>query len=231
VNGRTVLAQVPQGQMHGGRVGLVTHWTRGGFDDLSWQELRTAQPDACDFCDTFNGGTANRWQPVNGSWTVQSRQYVGRAVADACALGPQYFSSSESLVRDLQATDVDIEVLMTADDQLPGAFVLRSSGPGNQIRVFISNAWSFASALEVRNCQVVSAEALSGGTRRLPVETPARFRVQLIGSYLRVWRNDHLLGERAFPFTTTSGSVGLGVSDGGRAEFDDVRVKIMKPGD
>ncbi len=36
--------------------------------------------------------------------------------------------------------------------------------------------------------------------------------------------------EGAFPFTATSGSVGLSVSDGGRAEFDDVRVKIIKPG-
>ena len=29
--------------------------------------------------------------------------------------------------------------------------------------------------------------------------------------------------EGAFPFTATNGSVGLSVSDGGRAEFDDVR--------
>jgi hypothetical protein len=227
VNGSTVLAQVPQGQMHGGRVGLVTHWTRGGFDDLSWQELKT-QADACDFCDNFNGGTANSWQPVAGSWAVQSLQYVGEAEADACALGPLFFSSSESLVRDLQASDVDMEMLMRVRDGLPGAFVLRSSGPGNQIRVFISNAWSAVSVQEVRNCQVLQAQSLSA-SRRLPVESPARFRVQLIGNYVRAWRNDHLLGEGAFPFTATSGSVGVGVSDGGRAAFDDVRVKILKP--
>lgn len=229
VNGRTVLAQVPQGQMHGGRVGLVTHWTRGGFDDLSWQELKTAQPDACDFCDTFNGGVANRWQPVAGSWSVQSRQYAGRGVADVCALGPLYHSSNESLVRDLQARDVDVEMLMRVRDELPGAFVLRSSGPGNQIRVFVSNRWSAFSVQEVRDCQVLLAEGRSA-PRRLPVESPARFRVQLIGNYLRVWRNDHLMGEGAFPFTATSGSVGVSVSDGGRVEFDDVRVKIIKPG-
>jgi hypothetical protein len=227
VNGRTVLAQVPQGQMHGGRIGLVTHWTRGGFDDLSWQELKTAQPDACDFCDNFNGGAATRWQPVAGSWAVQSRQYAGRGVTDLCALDPQYFSSNESLIRDLQASDVDVEMLMRVRDGLPGAFVLRSSGPGNQIRVFISNDWSKVSVQELRNCQVLLAETLAA-RERLPVETPARFRVQLIGNYLRVWRNDHLLGEQEFPFTATSGSVGVSVSDGGRAEFDDVRVKIIE---
>jgi hypothetical protein len=40
VNGQTVLTNLPQGQIRGGFVGFVTHWSRAKFDDLSWEELR-----------------------------------------------------------------------------------------------------------------------------------------------------------------------------------------------
>jgi len=36
LNGRTILTNLPQGQIRGGHIGLTTHWSRGRFDDLSW---------------------------------------------------------------------------------------------------------------------------------------------------------------------------------------------------
>lgn len=35
VNGATVISDVPQGELRGGRIGVVTHWAKARFDDLS----------------------------------------------------------------------------------------------------------------------------------------------------------------------------------------------------
>ena len=35
VNGVTIIRDVPQGELHGGRIGVVTHWSQGRFDDVS----------------------------------------------------------------------------------------------------------------------------------------------------------------------------------------------------
>ena len=35
VNGATVVSDVPQGELRGGRIGVVTHWAKASFDDLS----------------------------------------------------------------------------------------------------------------------------------------------------------------------------------------------------
>lgn len=37
VNGATVAEDVPQGELRGGRIGVITHWTKAHFDDLSLQ--------------------------------------------------------------------------------------------------------------------------------------------------------------------------------------------------
>jgi hypothetical protein len=37
VNGVTIARDVPQGELHGGRIGVITHWSPGRFDDLSLQ--------------------------------------------------------------------------------------------------------------------------------------------------------------------------------------------------
>lgn len=34
LNGTTVLANVPQGELRGGSVGVITHWTKGRFDNV-----------------------------------------------------------------------------------------------------------------------------------------------------------------------------------------------------
>jgi hypothetical protein len=44
VNGRTIFTRVPQGQFGFGRVGVITHWARGRFDNLSIKPLLTQAP-------------------------------------------------------------------------------------------------------------------------------------------------------------------------------------------
>jgi hypothetical protein len=44
VNGRTIFSRVPQGQFGFGRVGVITHWARGRFDNLSIKPLLTQAP-------------------------------------------------------------------------------------------------------------------------------------------------------------------------------------------
>lgn len=40
VNGQLLISGVAQGQIVGGNIGVVTHWSKGKFDNLSWSELR-----------------------------------------------------------------------------------------------------------------------------------------------------------------------------------------------
>jgi hypothetical protein len=40
VNGQTILTNLPQGQIRGGYIGFVTHWSLAKFDDLRWEELK-----------------------------------------------------------------------------------------------------------------------------------------------------------------------------------------------
>jgi hypothetical protein len=35
---------VQQGELRGGSVGVITHWTRGRFDNVSLQPLRSRPP-------------------------------------------------------------------------------------------------------------------------------------------------------------------------------------------
>jgi hypothetical protein len=44
LNGETVLENEPQGDLPGGSIGLVTHWTRGRFDDVSVTERVLSPP-------------------------------------------------------------------------------------------------------------------------------------------------------------------------------------------
>ena len=223
VDGKTVISTVPQGELRAGRIGLITHWSRGRFDELSWEELRPATAD-CDLCDTFNSGTAKRWQPVGGSWTVENLKYVGRGNADLCGTG---ISSNESLVRDLQASDVDVQAEIRSFAGSARAFVLRSTGPGNQIEVNIIGEQSAVFVQELRNCQPTIQQWLYFPVR-FRSNVTAHFRAQLLGDYLRVWMNDHLYIEHELPFASTRGAVGLGVPDGESAAFDNVRIDVLR---
>jgi hypothetical protein len=44
VNGRTIFERVPQGQFGFGRVGVITHWAQGRFDNLSIEPLLAQAP-------------------------------------------------------------------------------------------------------------------------------------------------------------------------------------------
>ena len=43
LNGATVLQSLPQGELRGGSVGVITHWSRGRFDNVT-VESSVARP-------------------------------------------------------------------------------------------------------------------------------------------------------------------------------------------
>jgi hypothetical protein len=44
VNGAPFLQLVEQGELRGGSVGVITHWTRGRFDNVSLEPFRSRPP-------------------------------------------------------------------------------------------------------------------------------------------------------------------------------------------
>jgi len=60
------------------------------------------------FFDDFNEGTAARWEPMGGIWSVVDGQYEGQETEGHCCMG---FAPNQSIIRDVQARDVDVEAI------------------------------------------------------------------------------------------------------------------------
>jgi hypothetical protein len=180
------------------------------------------------FCDDFESGAADRWQPVDGAWSVVDREYVGRAGIDRCSTG---FSSNESLIQHLAATDVDVRLQMRSIQRVDKAVILRSTSPGNQIEVnFLADGYNALAIQQVSNCQLTVYQVLFGmpGLRHELGEI-IDVRIKLVGQRLQVWSKGQLVLDGLFPFRVTQGSVGVGViTDLGYSVFDNVRVDVLR---
>src|SRR5215472_9181820 len=77
------------------------------------------------FCDDFSSGTAERWEPEGGVWTVEGGQYVGEGTFDMPCPG---FSNNETLIRDLEASNVDIRLDMRSIERVDKGLILHSTG-------------------------------------------------------------------------------------------------------
>jgi hypothetical protein len=182
------------------------------------------------FCDDFENGTAERWQPVDGTWRVVDREYVGRAGVDRCSTG---FSSNESLIRHLDAADVDVRVQMRSIQRVDKGVILRSTSPGNQIELnFLADPYNALAIQEVVNCELRIYQILSGiGIAGIHHELGeiVNIRIRLAGQRLQVWMKGQLVLDGSFPFRATRGSVGLSViTDLGYSVFDNVRVNVLR---
>jgi hypothetical protein len=182
------------------------------------------------FCENFDSGAAERWQPVDGTWSVVDREYVGRAGVDRCNTG---FSSNESLIDHVSAADVDVRLQMRSIQRVDKGLILRSTSPGNQIELnFLAHPYNALAIQEVTNCQLTIYEILSGfdiAAINHELGEVINVRARLVGRRLQIWMKGQLVVDRSFPFRATHGSVGVSViTDLGYSVFDNVRVDVLK---
>ena len=189
---------------------------------------KTGQGGRKSFCDDFT----SRWEPQGGVWEVDSQEYVGEGTFNAsCIYG---FSNNETLIRDLEASNVDIQIDMRSIERVDKGIILRSSGADNQIEINFraERPGAFPSDLlvqELVNCEFIRH------TQEFEVLIPphqvgetVHVRVMLVGNRLQVWIDGELVLNRPFPFVATKGQVGLAVIASGITAFDNVLVKVLK---
>lgn len=84
VNGVNVLTKLQDG-LPAGDAGLISHNTRGQFDDFHVRDFSQVDP----YTEDFDDGAANRWSPLAGTWAPSNFGYASTAVnATSVALSP-----------------------------------------------------------------------------------------------------------------------------------------------
>lgn len=86
------------------------------------------------FCDEFNSGRAVRWGTEGGIWSVIDRRYVGIPTFDS-SHSPCGHPTSQSLIRNFRARNVDMRVDLTSLTGVDKFVVLRSTDSDNQIEL------------------------------------------------------------------------------------------------
>ncbi|MET0658691.1 MAG: hypothetical protein ABW110_11115, partial [Steroidobacteraceae bacterium] len=151
--------------------------------------------------------------------------YVGRAGVDQCGTG---FSSNETLIRHLDAADVDVRLEMRSIQRVDKGVILRSTAAGDQIELNFRASPFFSDLVvqELVGCQFNFLESAS-----IPHEMGEvlQVRIRLVGQRLTVWVKQRLVLNRELPFHAKRGGVGLAViTDQGVSAFDNVRVQVLK---
>ncbi|HET9865582.1 MAG TPA: hypothetical protein VFP37_19250 [Steroidobacteraceae bacterium] len=175
--------------------------------------------EGADFCDDFSDGVAANWESQGAIWQVIDNEYVGTGTAEACGTG---FASNETFVRDLVAADVEVRFDMRSLERVDKAIVLRSTGPGDQIELnFRADPFNDVVVQELGACQFLFLQSFPAPH---PMGQTVEAHVKLVGNRVVVWLDGELILDRSFPFRAKSGSVGLGVIEGGVTAFDNVQV-------
>jgi len=189
---------------------------------------KTGQGGRKSFCDDFT----SRWEPQGGVWEVDSQEYVGEGTFNAsCTYG---FSNNETLIRDLEASDVDIQIDMRSIERVDKGIILRSSGANNQIELDFRAERPGAYPADLLVQELVNCEFMRH-TQEFEVLIPPHqvgetihVRIRLVGNRLQVWIDGHLVLNRSFPFAATRGRVGVAVIAAGITAFDNMRVHVLK---
>ena len=71
VNGVTVFDNVTQSQLGLGKIGLITNFTHGQFDNVVLTETNSTAP----FSENFDDGLAKGWTVVSGTWELDTGSY------------------------------------------------------------------------------------------------------------------------------------------------------------
>jgi probable HAF family extracellular repeat protein len=118
INGVRVFASVLQGGLPAGDIGLLARNTRARFDDLDARSFGAQFP----YLEDFSDRNATGWQPLSGSWSVESQAYGNSAVVSTAITRGPFVS----------LWDVD-----TAPFDVPYTFKVRMlnpyGGPGNLV--------------------------------------------------------------------------------------------------
>ena len=186
----------------------------------------TAPRNVAEFSDDFSSGNANRWLPDSGTWTVVNGEYQGSGVS------PSGFGPNQSVVRDLQARDVDIELDMRSVAGVDKGLILRSADPYNQIELNFRAARpnAYPADLVVQELTNGSQSFYIGEFAVLiphDVGQTIHVRARLVGPQLTVWMNGAVVLDSSFSFAIRSGRVGIGVLAGQVAAFDNVRIHML----
>ena len=70
VNGTTAFSAVPQTELGSGRIGVLTRWDLGRFDNVQVEPLST------DYAENFDDGQAQGWTTVDTTYSVTSSYYT-----------------------------------------------------------------------------------------------------------------------------------------------------------
>lgn len=186
----------------------------------------TAPHDLSAFSDDFSSGNANRWLPDSGTWGVLNGEYQG---SGALSSG---FGANQSVVRDLQGRDIDIELDMRSVGGVDKGVILRSADPMNEIELNFRAARPNAYPADLV-VQEVTNGSQSFHVGEFAVLIPhdvgqtIHVRARLVGSQLTVWMNGAIVLDSSFAFAIRSGRVGVGVPAGEVAAFDNVGVHVL----
>jgi len=184
------------------------------------------------FQDNFNSGNANRWSPLGGTWAVVNGKYVG----EGTSLGPspcgQDPAVAETLIRNLQAENVDIEADIKSIERVDKSIAFRWADNDRQVMLGIraERPGAFPADLlvvERKDCQhIVYTSEFSVLIPPHQVGQTIHVHAILIGKRLRVLIDKVLVLDRIFPFSLRSGKVALEVNEGGITTFDNVKVRF-----
>src|SRR6266487_1104142 len=162
------------------------------------------------FCDDFSTGSTDQWSPGEGLWTVKDGAYVGEGTDERFGCGE--FPTNQTLIRDFQARDVDLELDMMSIQRVDKILVLRSADPDNQIELNFraERPDEFPSDLVVQERSRCNFTLLTPEFSVLipphQVGQTIHTRAQLVHERLRVWIDGTLVLNRSFPFSVRSGA-------------------------
>jgi hypothetical protein len=154
---------------------------------------RTDQEGQKFFCDDFSSGTAEQWEPQVGVWTVEDGEYVGEGTFNPTCFGISNDELNGTLIRNLEASAVDVRVDMRSIERVDKGIILRSTGPDNQIELnFRADPFSDLIVQELVDCEFITHLAEFEVMIPHPVGETIHTRVKLIRNHLQVWINGHL---------------------------------------
>lgn len=209
----------------------MSHFMTGKALQLSGFCERMGLVNSYFFCDDFSDNSAERWDPQDGAWAVEAGRYVGQGEFGVPCTG---FSSNETLIDQLVARNVDIQLDMRSLERVDKGIILRSTGANNQIELNFraERPGEFPSDLMVMenvDCgQVLHTAEFEILLPPHQVRETIHVRAKLVGNRLQVWVDSEKVLDRSFEFAAVRGQVGLAVIEGGITQFDNVQVTVLR---
>jgi hypothetical protein len=187
------------------------------------------------FTDDFNDGKDSHWNAVYGEWTVVDGQYVGiglPSLPQGCSGKGQDSPCGlySTYIKGLTATDVDMEIDLTAVNGVDRHILLRSDGPcGNAVDLNFRGLWYNDLAIQQNgdNGQIFE---IRPGVSQDPWSQPTHVHIRLVGKHLTVWVDGSVVPfvDQDYDFYLTNGRIGLGTQQYEEQHFDNVNISVLQ---